>query len=254
MIFLKKLYHFLKAYIINNLNNAVNQFFNNADELFNKEMKKEDENQMKENKERCDFISSVIIPKTNQIVLDKEKTILDLIDLGKYRCLEIINDEIKIIDERLKESNKDVEKAARLLEQKIKNKIDEINKDQEKEINLIVKEKEDLLKDKINEYYKQKTLSKTNINTNKGLTMKMIISLFTSTISGIAIRSGLIIIGETIIAGAGAGAAAGAGAEGASILSTTFSSSLLGPAGILIGLGVGVAISLTTFFIHWFSK
>lgn len=182
--------------------------------------------------------------------MDKEKTILDLIDLGKYRCLEIINDEIKNIDERLKESNKDVEKAARLLEQKIKNKIDEINKDQEKEISLIVKEIEDLLKDKINEYYEQKTLSKTNINTNKGLTMKMIISLFTSTISGIAIRSGLVIIGETIIAGA----ASGAGATGAGILSTTFASSLLGPVGILIGLGVGVAISLTTFFIHWFSK
>ena len=157
---LKKVISFSEGLHNQNLNNAVNQFFNNADELFNKEMKKEDENQMKENKERCDFIRSVIIPKTNQIVLDKEKTILDLIDLGKYRCLEIINDEIKIIYEWLKESNKDVEKAARLLEQKIKNKIDEINKDQEKEINLIVKEKEDLLKDKINEYYEQKTLFK----------------------------------------------------------------------------------------------
>ena len=35
-----------------NLNNAINQFFNNADDLFKKEIEKEDENQIIEKKNK----------------------------------------------------------------------------------------------------------------------------------------------------------------------------------------------------------
>ena len=247
---LKKVILFSENLHNDNLKNALNQFFVNADELFNKEKEKEDEQQMKDNKEKCDFIKNAIIPKANQLFLEKEKTILNIFDLGKFRCNEIIDNEIKNIDERLKENDKDVEKAARKLEEKIKEQIDEVNKEQEKEINSIVTEIENLLKDKLNEYFEKKEFSKTNVNTNKGLTMKMVISLFTSAISGIAVRSGLVLIGEAVIAGA----AAGAGAAGAGVATSAVAGALLGPAGILIGLGVGVAISVTTFLIHWFSK
>jgi len=233
-----------------NLKNALNQFFTNADELFNKEKEKEDEQQIKDNKEKCDFIKNTIIPKTNQLFLEKEKAILNIFDLGKFRCNEIIDNEIKNIDERLKENDKDVEKAARKLEEKIKEQIDEVNKEQEKQINSIVEEIENLLKDKLNEYFEKKEFSKTCIDTNRGLTMKMVISLFTSAISGIAVRSGLVLIGEAVIAGA----AASAGAAGAGVATTAVAGALLGPAGVLIGLGVGVAISVTTFLVHWFSK
>jgi GTPase Era involved in 16S rRNA processing len=232
-----------------NLKNALNQFFTNADELFNKEKEKDDEKQIKDNKEKCNFIKYTIIPKTNQLFLDKEKAIINIFDLGKYRCLDIIDDEIKNNDDRLKENNNDVEKAARKLEEKIKEKIDEVNKEQEKEVNSIIKEIENLLKDKLNEYYEKKEFSKTNINTNRGLTMKMVISLFTSAVSGIAVRSGLVVIAEAVI-----GAAAGAGAAGAGVASSAIAGALLGPAGVLIGLGVGVAISVSTFLFHWFNK
>ena len=157
---------------------------------------------------------------------------------------------MKNIDARLKENNNDVENTARKLEARIKEKIDEVNKDQEKEVKSIITEIENLLNDKLNEYYEKKECSKTSVNTNRGLTAKMVISLFTSAISGLAIRSGLVLIGEAVIAGA----AAGAGAAGAGVVSTTIAGALLGPAGILIGLGVGVAISVTTFLVHWFSK
>ena len=247
---LKKVILFSENLHNDNLKNALNQFFTNADELFNKEKEKEDEQQIIENKKKCDFIKNTIIPKTNQLFLDKEKAILNIFDLGKYRCIDIIDDEMKNIDARLKENNNDVENTARKLEARIKEKIDEVNKDQEKEVKSIITEIENLLKDKLNEYYEKKECSKTSVNTNRGLTAKMVISLFTSAISGLAIRSGLVLIGEAVIAGA----AAGAGAAGAGVVSTTIAGALLGPAGILIGLGVGVAISLTTFLVHWFSK
>jgi hypothetical protein len=182
---------------------------------------------------------------SNQKTLCKTKHFPD----GKNRCLYIIEDEMKNIDDRLKENNNDVEKAARKLEEKIKEKIDEVNKEQEKEVNSIIKEIENLLKDKLNEYYEKKEFSKTNINTNRGLTMKMVISLFTSAVSGIAVRSGLVVIAEAVI-----GAAAGAGAAGAGVASSAIAGALLGPAGVLIGLGVGVAISVSTFLFHWFNK
>jgi len=233
----------------NNLKNALNQFFTNADELFNKEKEKEDEQLIKEKKDKCDYIKNTIIPKTNKLFLEKEEAILNIFDLGKFRCYEIIDDEMKNIDDRIKENDKDVEKAARKLEEKIKKQIDDINKKQEKEVNSIINEIENLLKDKLNEYYEKKEFSKTSINTNRGLTMKMIISLFTSTVSGIAVRSGLVLIGEAVVAGAAAGAgAAGAGAA------STFAMALLGSTGMLIGLGVGITISVGTFLYHWFNK
>jgi len=247
---LKKVILFSENLHNDNLKNALNQFFTNADELFNKEKEKDDEQQIKDNKEKCNFIKYIIIPKTNQLFLDKEKAILNIFDLGKYRCLDIIDDEMKNIDNRLKENNNDVEKTARKLEEKIKEKIDEVNREQEKEVNSIITEIENLLKDKLNEYYEKKEFSKTSVNTNRGLTMKMVISLFTSAISGIAIRSGLVLIGEAVVAGA----AASAGAAGAGVASSAIAGALLGPAGVLIGLGVGVAISVTTFLVHWFSK
>ena len=60
-------------------------------------------------------------------------------------------------------------------------------------------------------------MSSSKIDTNKGLSQKMIISLFTSTISGVAVRAGLATIAESITiaaAGAAAGAAGAAGEAG----------------------------------------
>jgi GTPase Era involved in 16S rRNA processing len=232
-----------------NLKNAINQFFSYADELFNKEIKKEDENQIKENKERCDFIKNILIPKTNELFIDKEKKIRNIIDLGKYKCLDVFNDELKYIEDRLKATNNDVENAAKLLEEKIQKIINDINEEQDKEVKSLLNEIEKLLKDNINQYYEQKDLTQSKINTNKGITIKMVISLFTSAVSGLAVRGGLVLFGQTVIAGAAAGATA-AGAT----FSTAVAGALLGPAGIAIGFGVGVAISLGTFLVHWFSK
>ena len=125
-----------------------------------------------------------------------------------------------------------------------------MSQDQKKESESLLREIELLLKESINKFYEHKNLTKSQIDTNKGITFKMLISLFTSTLSGIAVRTGLVLVAESLLAGA---AAAGASAGGVA-LSSTAAGALLGPVGIAIGFGVGIAISLTTFLVHWFSK
>jgi len=234
---LKKVILFSENIYNDNLKNALNQFFTNADELFNKEKEKEDEQQIKDNKEKYDFIKNEIIPKINQLFLDKEKAILNIFDLGIFHCNEIIDDEIKNIDERLQENDKDIEKVLRKLAEKIKVQIGEVNKEKEKQVNLIITEIKNLLKDKLNEYF-----SKTNVNINKGLTMKSVISLLTSTISGIAVRRDLLSIGEKVKAGENDGPLPS--------FSSIVVSSLFGPV-LLIGVGV---LSVTSYLVGWVMK
>ena len=234
---LKKVILFSENIYNDNLKNALNQFFTNADELFNKEKEKEDEQQIKDNKEKYDFIKNEIIPKINQLFLDKEKAILNIFDLGIFHCNEIIDDEIKNIDERLQENDKDIEKILRKLAEKIKVQIGEVNKEKEKQVNLIITEIKNLLKDKLNEYF-----SKTNVNINKGLTMKSVISLLTSTISGIAVRRDLLSIGEKVKAGENDGPLPS--------FSSIVVSALFGPV-LLIGVGV---LSVTSYLVGWVMK
>ena len=233
---LKKVILFSKTLHNNNLEIALNQFLANADELFNKKREKENEQQIKDNKEKCDLIKQKIIPETKKIFSNKEKVILDIYTLGKYKCLEIIDDEIKNIDDRLKENNKDIEKTSKKLEGKIKEKIEEINKNQEEEIKSIIEKIENLLKDLLNKYFENKELSKTSVNNNRELTI--VLSLFNSAFSEIAIRTGLVLIGFTI-----GGAAASVGVTGAA-------GTFLGPLGLLLG----ITISITALIIHLFSK
>ena len=233
-----------------NLNNAINQFFNNADDLFKKEIEKEDENQIKEKKKKCFFIKNELIPKINKLFKDKEKEIINLIDYGKYNCFKIFNDELQKIDSRLEQANNDVEKAAKILEEKIKKELESIKEEQDKKIKFIITEIENLIMENINKYYdNQRDLPKSEIDIHKGLTIKMSFSFITSAISNIVVRSGLILFGQSIIGGVAAGVSA---------LGSTFSSALagalLGPGGIAIGAGVGLIISVGTFIFHWFRK
>ena len=233
-----------------NLKKSVDIFFSQADELFSKEIEKEDEHEKKSNEEKCNFIKNTIIPLTDEKFKEKQKKIIDLIELTQYKCNDIIEDEIKNIDERLKKVDKNIDKAVEIFQKKIQKLLDEMHQNQEKEIKSLLNEIENLLKENIKKYYETHNLSESQIDTNKGITVKMLISLFTSTISGIAVRSGLVLVGQSIIAGAAAGASAAAGAT----FSSTVAGALLGPLGIAIGFGVGLSISLGTFLFHYFSK
>ena len=64
-----------------------------------------------------------------------------------------------------------------------------------------------------------------------------------STISKITVRAGLTFLGENLLVSIASG-----------YFSTSIGAALTGPVGVLIGLGVGVAITIGTFLKHWFSK
>ena len=141
-------------------------------------------------------------------------------------------------------------KLQKFQKKKIKKELESIKEKQDKKIKSIITEIEKLSTENFNKYYNNQTeLPKTEIGTHKGLTIKMFFSLITSTIYDIAVRSGLRLFGDIIIGGA----AAGVGALGSTFLSS-LSGALLGPWGIVIGVGVGLIISVGIFLFHWFRK
>lgn len=144
----------------------------------------------------------------------------------------------------MKEANKDVKVATDNLKSKIDNEIEKIKLRQKEVFSQLVKEIEKKIQKKLEE--KEIKINSSNIDTNKGLTVKMLVSLIASTIAGVGVRTGLVFIGETILTGA-AGAATstfGAAAAGA----------VAGPVGIAIGVGIGLTISLATLLVYIFSK
>ena len=95
-------------------------------------------------------------------------------------------------------------------------------------------------------YYNEKKMDPTKIDINKGITLKMFASVIGSAISGIAVRSGLVMVGESLLAGATAAA---------TLTNTTaIGTALMGPTGVAIGFGVGIVISAGTLLYHYFSK
>ena len=143
--------------------------------------------------------------------------IFTVIELGRLRAEKEIENELEHIDEKLEEANKDIDKASQNLQDKINKIIDEIRNEQKYELDRFKIEIEKLLEKKFHNLEIKKNMSSSKIDTNKGLSQKMIISLFTSTISGVAVRAGLATIAESITiaaAGAAAGAAGAAGEAG----------------------------------------
>ena len=81
--------------------------------------------------------------------------------------MDIFDDELKYLDERIKDSNNDIEKASEKLQEKIKQVIEEVNNCQQKEINSIFEEIEKLLNDIINKHYEKKYLEDYEMHINK---------------------------------------------------------------------------------------
>ena len=58
----------------------------------------------------------MVVPKVDEFFKEKIEKMKDVIELTKFQCTKIYNDELNNIDDWLKEVDKDVEKAAKLLE------------------------------------------------------------------------------------------------------------------------------------------
>ena len=247
------------------MNNCIIEFFSYTDMLFQKDLNKQNEQEKLERKEKFKFLNEIVIPTTKDIFNQKEKNLKNIIELGRLRAEKEIEKEIEQIDEKLKEVNNDLDKASQNLQIKINNIIEGIRMDQKKELENLREEIEKLLEKKLNNLEIKKSISSSQIDTNKGISIKMIISLFTSTISGLAVRSGLVTIANSMTAAAagaaagaagaaaGAAGAAGAAAGGAASSGMTLGS-IAGPWGIAIGFGVGISICLGSFLYYYLSK
>jgi len=224
--------------------NNVKSFFQDTDILFRKELKKESEvikDEKQKELRRLETLHPLIFD-----TFDKARDDLQLIfKNGRNEIKALINDEIDHISDRLKDVNKDIKAATEILKAKIDAVVEDMKSKQKELFEKLMKEVEEKVKKKLEE--KEMKLTSSNIDTNKGLTVKMILSLIGSTIAGIGIRMGLVFIGETVLAGAAAGAAT-------STATAAAAGAVLGPVGIAIGVGVGIAISLTTLLVHIFSK
>ena len=201
--------------------------------------------------ERCEFFQNKIIPNLESKFNEKKKTIMDILDLGLFQCQKLIDEEIANADKILEEANKNIEAVAKNFEKKIDEVISQTNQKKEKELNNLTAEIENALKEQIEKFYSIGKVDSTKVDLNKGITLKMVFSLVGSAISGIAVRTGLVLVGQSLLAGT----AAATGIASTTIVgSTTLGGVLMGPIGIVVGIGVGLTISLVSFLVHFFSK
>ena len=229
-----------------NMKYSIQQFFTYLDQLFEREISKENEIDKKLREESYYFFQNEIIPKLKKIFDDKKKAIIDIYDLGFYKCQKIIDDEIKNADKILKDANNNIELIAKNFEEKIDNSVKETNLKKSAEWNKMVGEIQNIYAESVTKFNTNKKIDSTKIDLNKGLTFKMFASAIGSTISGIAVRSGLVIVGQSLASGAVTFAAIAD--------STVLSTALLGPTGIAIGFAVGITISAGTLIYHYLSK
>ena len=235
----------LKTVIINSSNLQKENFeknlfnyFDKLDILFYQKYNK-DQQKIKEKKELIQSLYTNI--EISKELFDKKKNdIRTCIDNGKAKCLKIIDDNIQNVEKKLKEANNNIKDAANNMQQKIKTIIEDIKIQQMDIINSLTKSLEVLLKDKMNKIEIINSLSIKEINTESNK-VSIVGSLFTSTLSGVAIRTGLAYIGEAIVS-AELIAAEGAAAVGTATGTEIIGGALLGPVGIAIGIGVGIGI------------
>ena len=230
-----------------NLKLSIESFFKTADELFNRNVEKETENEKKQNEERYYLFKDKIIPDCKKLLEQKQNKIIKILENGKKNVLDLINDEINNAEERLKESNKDLKEASSKLENKIKEKIDDMKTRQDNEVNTIVDEIIQISNEHINSYYNSKDLSVSEIDAEKEKKRAIVISLVSSALGAVAAGIGAAGVGFFVASGVAAGT------MGVTAL-TTGVGALFGPLGIVAGLGVGAIIGGISLLVYKLKK
>ena len=230
-----------------NLKYSAEEFFQNADLLFNREIKNETEKQKQDNLEKYELFKSIIIPKTEKLLIEKSNKVNEIIKNTKKKCLELIDNEINNVEAKLKDSNNNVKIAAIKLEEKIKKEINEMKNRHENEMKTILDEIIALSQETINTHYNSKNLNLSQIEAEKGKTKNMVITIISSALGGLGTGIGLFAIGSTVTAGIAAGTIGITGL-------TTFAGSFFGPVGIIGGLAVGGLIFGISMLISFLRK
>ena len=227
-----------------NLKKSLLDFFSYTDQLFQKELKEEDELEKSQIRQNYKKIKEETEPKINKLFDESNQKLNNIFDQGKEKSINEIEEEICNIEERLKEVNKNIEKASTKIQKKIEEIISKVGDSQKKELNSLLNKIQKLIAIKFNEEKTPKNEASTEIDTNIGLGAKMVSSFISSILSGFFVRTGLIYIGESILATS----------ITSSSISTIIAGGLVTGFGTGIGVGVGLVIPIITFLYNYFSK
>jgi len=230
-----------------NLKLSIQAFFQTADKLFERELKKETEIEKKKKEKRYNLLKYNIVPNAKNLLDDKEQKIKQIILNGKQKALEIIEDEINNAEQRIKDCDGNVKDAGSKLEQKIKEQINKMKKEQDEVAKTIIDDIINLSNENINTHYDSKDLSLDEIEAEKGKTKEIVISIVSSALGGIATTAGALFIGSSVAAGVAAGTMA-------TTTLTTAVGALFGPLGIVAGLGVSALIGGISYIVYRFKK
>lgn len=232
---LKKTIEYSDKLYKENLKNNIKTFLENIDILFNKEIKKESEEQEKDKIKSLKNLVNIIKP-INEIFSKTKENIKEKFIICESEINEIIDSEIENISKRFAESNQDINVAFQKLKDEIDEPIEKLKSKIKEELLNLIKE----IEKEINEIDKKLIeknydISISDIQTNIGLGKKLFESfLYSSTLT---------IVGESILT---------------SLFTETLSATVLGtiggPIGIIIGLAVGFTIGLAHLTVHTFQR
>ena len=230
-----------------NLNYSISEFISVTNLLFEKKINHQDEEDFK----AYNFFQDDIIPKISWIFSDKNWKIKDIIKKGKIRCLDLINDEIDNAKYRLKDAGNDIKNATRILEEKIGKITKETFQKKQDEIQNLNNEINELIEQSLVKF-KSEDNEDINFNNddNNSKKTKVILGIFSSSITGFASTLGISAVSSIGYSGAWVtlGGAIIKPAIAANALAGFFAESALACLGA--GLGVGIVITVGGFFLY----
>lgn len=232
------------------LKKEMDNFFQNADQLFNRNI--EDEKTAKENekeniRKQYELFKNKVIPEIKQYMEQKRKKVRHIIDNCKSECIGLIEDEINNAEERLKAADNDPAKASSTLEKKIKEKFNKMVSKQTEETKTILDDIFKLSNKVIETHYQQSSLSESEIGVMRQESFGIAKTLITGAIGGASAGVGLAVLGSTVAASVAAGTMT-------ATAMTTLVGSFFGPLGIVAGLAVGGLITGIGFLIGSLTK
>jgi hypothetical protein len=123
-----------------NFTNNFEAFFQTADEIFKREIKKEKEITKMKAESIYDLFIKELIPETQKVLIEKEGIIKNIINSGKINCIQRIEKEIRNVEEVLGKYNYDIEKAYSYVEKELTEIINKMQKEQEEVANHIIED------------------------------------------------------------------------------------------------------------------
>lgn len=222
-------------------------FFQSADKLFARQIKKESEILKKKGEENYNFFIKELIPDTEKILIEKENLIKGIIDSGKKNCIDEFNYDINYAEDVLNKYNYDLERAFAALKERIEKKINMMQKEQEKILNNIIEDIKNRAKEKIISHYQSQNLPMNEIDVKIEKTFILFIEILSITLEAIA---------KILGTSAGIGFAIGIGV-GIGVLCTasvTIGLGIIISFGLIGGLVVGTLVTVVGYFYTKYKK